>query len=66
MQPAGVVDLINEAGKIGDDIFECFVVHQVDGFDLQCLDEAFRLGVVVRIAPTAIEPLRSCSASFLR
>jgi hypothetical protein len=30
-----------KAGKIGDDILECFIVHQVDGLDLQRLDEAF-------------------------
>src|SRR6516162_11624125 len=47
VQPAGVVDLVNEAGKIRGDVLECFVVHKVDGFDLQRLDEAFGLGVVV-------------------
>ena len=32
MQPAGVVDLIDEAGKVGYDILEAVVGHQVDGF----------------------------------
>ena len=29
VQPAGVVDLVNEAGKIRGDVLERFVVHQV-------------------------------------
>src|SRR5262249_47782813 len=33
VQPASVVDLVNEAGKIRGDVLECFVVHKVDGFD---------------------------------
>lgn len=32
MQPAGVVDLIDEAGKVGYDVLEAVVGHQVDGF----------------------------------
>src|SRR5262245_35517130 len=60
VQPASVVDLVNEAGKIRGDVLECFVVHKVDGFDLQRLDEAFGLGVVVGVstpAPRADEPM---------
>src|SRR5215813_3944203 len=53
VQPASVVDLVNEAGKIRGDVLECFVVHQVDGFDLQRLDEAFGLGVVVGVSTPA-------------
>src|SRR5262249_49281874 len=52
-QPASVVDLVNEAGKIRGDGLECFVVHKVDGFDLQRLDEAFGLGVVVGVSTPA-------------
>src|SRR5215510_9317479 len=53
VQPASVVDLVNEAGKIRGDVLECFVVHQVDGFDLQRPDEAFGLGVVVGVSTPA-------------
>src|SRR5262245_31885805 len=53
VQPASVVDLVNEAGKIRGDVLECFVVHKVDGFDLQRLDEAFGLGVVVGVSTPA-------------
>src|SRR5262249_7609724 len=56
VQPASVVDLVNEAGKIRGDVLECFVVHKVDGFDLQRLDEAFGLG---RVQATACS---SCTA----
>jgi hypothetical protein len=47
------VDLVNEAAKIRGDVLERFVVHQVDGIDLQRLDEAFSLGVVVRVSTPA-------------
>jgi hypothetical protein len=54
---ASVVDLVNEAGKIRGDVLECFVVHKVDGFDLQRLDEAFGLGVrVIRTPPFSSDP----------
>ena len=42
-----------KAGKVGGDIREGFVVHQVDGFGLQRLDEAFGLGVVVGVSTPA-------------
>ena len=32
MQPTSIVDLIDEAGKVGGDILECLVGAQVDGF----------------------------------
>jgi hypothetical protein len=35
-----------KAGKIGGDIREGFVVHHVDGFDLQRLDAALCLGIM--------------------
>src|SRR5215813_11795647 len=66
VQPASVVDLVNEAGKIRGDVLECFVVHKIDGFDLQRLDEAFGLGVVVGFPRRHIEPTNPCSASSLR
>src|SRR6516164_5349183 len=30
VQPARVVDLVNEAGKIRGDVLKCFVLHKVD------------------------------------
>src|SRR6516162_7388357 len=49
----GVVNLVDEAWKVGCDILEGFVCHQIHGFDLQCLHEALGLGVVVGVsAPT--------------
>src|SRR5580700_3066938 len=53
MEPAGVVDLIDKAWKIGRDVFESFVIHQIDGLDLKGLHEAFSLGIVVGIATSA-------------
>ena len=50
MQSASVVDLIDEAGKVGGDIFEGLIIHQIDGLDLERLHEALSLGVVVGIA----------------
>jgi hypothetical protein len=40
------LDVVNEAGKIGGDIREGFLVHQVDGLDLQRLDAALGLGII--------------------
>jgi len=50
MQSAGVVDLINEAGKVLSDVGEGFIGHRIDGFDLHRLHEAFRFGIIVGIA----------------
>jgi hypothetical protein len=47
MEPAGVVDLIEKAWKIGGDVFESFVIHQIDGLDLKGLHEALGLGIVI-------------------
>ena len=40
VEPSCVVDPVDEAGKMGGELLEGFVVHQVDGLDLQRLDEA--------------------------
>ena len=48
-----IVNLVEEVGKIGGYVLECFVVHQIHCLDLQRLHEAFRLGVIVRIATVA-------------
>src|SRR5262245_29694565 len=52
MEPAFVVDLLDEVGKVLGDVLEAFEGHRVDGFDLQGFHEAFRRGVVIRIAAT--------------
>lgn len=51
MEPALVVDLLDEVGKVFGDILERLEGHGIDTLDLQCLHEA--LGVVVGIAPAA-------------
>src|SRR5271154_6155047 len=53
MQSALVVDLLDEAGKILNDIFERFVCHRIDRLDLHGFHEALHLGVVIRIAAPA-------------
>ena len=53
MDPPMIVNLVEEVGKIGGYVLECFVVHQIHCLDLQRLHEAFRLGVIVRIATVA-------------
>ena len=53
MQSADVVDLIDKAWKVGGDIFERLVIHQIDGLDLKRLHKALGLGIVVGIAAPA-------------
>src|SRR6516164_9426052 len=50
METALVVDLVDEPWKVPGDVVEGFVGHRIDGFDLERLDEALGLGVVVGIA----------------
>jgi hypothetical protein len=45
-EPPGVVRRRQEAGKIGGDIREGFVVLQVDGLYLQRLDAVLELGII--------------------
>ena len=49
MESASIVTLVDEAGKISSHILEGFVVHQIDGLDLQCLHEALCLRIVVGV-----------------
>ena len=51
VEPACVVDRVDKAWKIGHDVLEGFVCHQVHRFDLQCFHEALCLGIIVWIAP---------------
>ena len=53
MQSALVVDLLDEARKILNDVFERFVCHGIDRLDFHGFHEALRLGVVIRIAAPA-------------
>ena len=61
MQSARVVDLIDEARKIGGDIIESLVGHRIDGLDLERFHEALGLGVIVWIAAA---PHRSDETMF--
>ena len=49
MESASIVTLVDESGKISSHILEGFVVHQIDGLDLQCLHEALCFRVVVGV-----------------
>src|SRR6267154_42313 len=40
VESSGVVDLVDEARRIGGHVFEGLVFHQADGFDLQRLHKA--------------------------
>ena len=53
MEPAFVVDLLEELRKVFDNILEGFENHRMDRLDLQRLHEALRLGVVIRVASAA-------------
>ncbi len=60
MQAGFVVDLINEARKVGGDVLEGLLGHRVDRLDLECIrwrgpsgHEALGLGVVVWVATPA-------------
>src|SRR3979411_3153364 len=50
VEPSGIVDAVDELGKIFDDVGECLERHWIDALDLERLHEAFCLGVVVRIS----------------
>ena len=50
MEPALVVDHLDEVGKVLGDVLESFECHRVDRLDLQRFHEAFSLGIIVRIA----------------
>jgi hypothetical protein len=48
-----IVNPVEEAGKIGGYVLECFVVPQTHRLGLQGLQKAFRLDVIARIAAAA-------------
>lgn len=53
MEPALVVDLFDEVGKVFSDVLEGLEGHRIDRLDLQRFHEAFGLGIIVRIAAAA-------------
>lgn len=53
VEPPTVVDVVDEARKISDDIGEALVGHRVDGFDFHGFHEALCLGVVAGISAPA-------------
>ena len=53
MEPAAVVDLVDEAWKVFGNVAEGLVGHWIDRFDLHRLHEALRFGVIVGIATPA-------------
>lgn len=53
VEPALVVDLLDEVRKVVGNILEAVEGHGVDCFDLQGFHEALGLGVIIRISPPA-------------
>ena len=53
VEPARVVDLVDKARKIGCDIGEGFIGHQVYRLHLERFHEALGFGVVIRISAPA-------------
>ena len=45
MKSPGVINLVNKVGNIGGHVLEGFVVHQIDGLDLQCGSVAELVGI---------------------
>lgn len=52
-KPSTVVKLLKEARKVFGNVDEGFECHRINGFDLECLHEALRRGVVVWVAAPA-------------
>jgi hypothetical protein len=55
VEPTFVVDLLDKVGKVLSDVLEAFEGHRIDRLDLYGFHEAFRFGVVIRIARRPIE-----------
>jgi len=53
MEPALIVDAVDEVRKVFGNVGESLERHWIDGLDLQGLHEALGLGIVVGIAPPA-------------
>lgn len=53
MEPPVIANLVEEARKIGGYVLECCVLPEIHCLGLHCLREAFRLGVIARVAAAA-------------
>ena len=53
VESASVVDLVDEAWKVGCNVLEGFIGHEIHSFDFECLHEALGLGIIIRIAAPA-------------
>ena len=51
MKPPRVVNVVDEARKIGGDVLESLVVHQIHRLDLEGLHETLSFRIVVGVAP---------------
>ena len=51
VEPARVVDLVDEVRKVGDDVGERLIVSEIDGLNFERFHEALGLGIVIRVAP---------------
>lgn len=56
LEPSAVVGLFHEVRKVLDDIAEGVEGHRIDSLDLQGLDEALGLGIVIGVSRLPIEP----------
>ena len=65
MQPLAVVDLIDEERQSIDHILEPLVAGEIDLLAFQGLHEAFGLGVVVGVAPSAHRALQAMILELL-
>ncbi|MBZ9790117.1 hypothetical protein K9B32_08235 [Rhizobium sp. 3T7] len=62
LQPSFVASLLNEAGKMLDDIVVGFGRHRVNCFYLERLHEAFGFGIIIPIAFASHGPHQSMIA----
>src|ERR1700691_4483185 len=53
MEPLTIVDVVDESTDRGAGVIEITIVSAVDLLLLECLHEALRLGIVVRVADAA-------------
>ena len=56
MQPPRIVGLVDETRVVGHDVGVGQIVGHVDGLDLECLDDALGLGIVMGIAAPTPPP----------
>jgi hypothetical protein len=62
VESASVVDLVDEAGKVGCNVLEGFVCHQIHGFDLECLHRGKMTGLRARIRKILLDRQREEAA----